>query len=382
MPNRDSQIYEACPWVLRKPEILKKLAAANFVSPVVVNFVRNDVVRRHAEEQTARYVERLQRQHEKVKEMRFGMSGEPLGFGRRVNRFPDPKPGPEGFLLKPLPPKRFAVDMARSPPRGARCGSPIVDAWVDRVERLPELYAEYNDDGTISEYKKIHIREDLYVPPKPFQEPADAKGIGYDFSEGDRFDDAKDWRGGERLESGAEMPEDFVPRPIQAFQSDPEGLVAFGSRAKPQERAGPNRDADNARVRGALEFPTAIRGPWRGISFGKVRPRDRAPPDSLRTKHDRPGLHRIDNMHDQPKLAHIVPKHGDWEDMRGGEWSDVERFPPEPILWSESGPQPVKPKAPVPLRVDLLRQREKQLLQLEVLRDQLSYAPVNRVLRR
>ena len=57
MPSRE--LCEACPWILRHPKLLEKLNAADIVTPVVVNSVRNDVVRKHAENQTTKYVERL-----------------------------------------------------------------------------------------------------------------------------------------------------------------------------------------------------------------------------------------------------------------------------------------------------------------------------------
>merc|ERR1719353_373227 len=107
-----------------------------------------------------------------------------------------------------------------------------------------------------------HLREDQYLSTEAFQEPQGAKGFAYELTQVERFEDPSSWRGGERHEFGAEMPEDFLPRDIPAFVTDPNSLVAFGSRAEPQERKGPARDADNSRVPAPLKYPTAIHGPW------------------------------------------------------------------------------------------------------------------------
>ena len=114
---------------------------------------------------------------------------------------------------------------------------------------MPNLYAAYyNDNNGIADYKKQYIYEDTYFSPEPFLEPADAKGFAYELSQKERFDNPPPYRGGELREAGAEMPEDFIPRGVPAFPVDPDRLVAFGSRAKQQERAGPERDADAVRV--------------------------------------------------------------------------------------------------------------------------------------
>jgi hypothetical protein len=96
MPSRE--LCEACPWILRHPKLLEKLNAADIVTPVVVNSVRNDVVRKHAENQTTKYVERLRNLRSLGDKNRVGTSGEPVGFGRRVHRFEPPREGAEGFL--------------------------------------------------------------------------------------------------------------------------------------------------------------------------------------------------------------------------------------------------------------------------------------------
>jgi hypothetical protein len=383
-------ITDANPWLLRedpRDSLLKTLEDSEIVPGVgSVTGVRlpHEAIVKYADEQMAKHVSRLRR-HPTVDEegKRHGAKGDVYAFGLSQRRFTTKTVDRHGFTDKR--PERHVPTV-------------FMDKMTDRKHRFGVQASQWLAGGL---EKKVGSADSAGLPVTRFVE----KPKGIDMGIGaERFklehglvEERLVERSVERLNSKStvlddpELPEDSEdpeadaePSPVlesltqKPYPVDPHGLVAFGTRAVPQQRAGPSRDEDAARILVPVNV-TGERGPPTG--WGLAERKGRQVPSSKMDSHrwirsNRTGTVEFEDRSNQPLLQHVVPEHQPWGHLNGGEWSYVPRWKEERVEVAPVSPRPAR----VPMRAELFRWREKQQIQLEMLREQLTNAHVNRLM--